>query len=121
MYIKSKTKSRDNVGPLKVGNVYITDNDKMATILNSTFSAVCSYEDLSNVPVCQTQPNNPAITNVRFTPENVAKKIKKLKISNSSGLDGISSKFLNDNVSALSVPLAVLYTKSFRSGVVPVD
>ena len=57
LYIKSKTKSRDNVGPLKVGNVYITDNDKMATILNSTFSAVCSYEDLSNVPVCQVRPS----------------------------------------------------------------
>ena len=33
-YIKSKTKSRNDVGPLKVGNSFISNNSEMATLLN---------------------------------------------------------------------------------------
>ena len=119
-YIKSKTKCRDNVGPLKVGNTYITDNDQMATLLNTTFSSVFTVEDPSNIPTCQSLSGNLEICNIQFTPENVTANIKKLNFSSSSGPDGLSSRFLNDNVNSLSVPLAILY-KSFQSEVVPVD
>ena len=43
-YIKSKTKSRTNVGPLKVGSEIISNDKKMATILNRSFSNVFSQE-----------------------------------------------------------------------------
>ena len=120
-YIKSKTKSRDNVGPLKVGNSFITDNEEMATILNTAFSSVFSNEDTTNIPPCRDTSNRNSICEVQFTPDIVARKIRKLKISNSSGPDGISSRFLNENVQSLSVPLSILYNKSMRSGTVPGD
>ena len=120
-YIKSKTKSRDNVGPLKVGDRYITDNEQMATILNASFSSVFSNENLSDIPQCQYLSGNQLISHIRFTPEKVAKKIRKLKVSSSSGPDGISSRFLTDNIASLALPLSVIFNKSFQSGVVPVD
>ena len=49
-YIKSKTKSRDNVGLLKVGD---NDNEQMATLLNASFSSVFSNEKLSDILQCQ--------------------------------------------------------------------
>ena len=120
-YIKSKTKSRDNVGPLKVGDKFITDNEQMASLLNASFSSVFSNENMSDIPPCPSLSDNQSINHIRFTPEVVSKKIKSLKISSSSGPDGISSRFLNDNIQAMSVPLAILFTKSMESGVVPTD
>ena len=120
-YIKSKTKSRDNVGPLKVGDRFITDNNEMATLLNNAFTDVFSIEDLNNVPYCPPRHGNKTIHNVQFTPSAVAKKIKSLKVSPSSGPDGISSSFLRDNVSSMAVPLSIIYTKSMETGTVPSD
>jgi hypothetical protein len=50
-YIKSKTKSRTTIGPLKddQGNI-VTDERKMAKILNDYFSSVYSKEDKNNMP-----------------------------------------------------------------------
>ena len=120
-YIKSKTKSRDSVGPLKAGNTFIMDNGEMATLLNNTFGSVFTNEDLANIPDCPPQAGNQSISNILFTPDMVAKKIMKLKISSSAGPDGISSRFLNDNVSSMAVPLALIFTKSIQSGIVPND
>ena len=36
-YIQSKTKARVNVGPLKVNNVAVCDNQEMAEVLNGFF------------------------------------------------------------------------------------
>ena len=46
-YIKSKTKSGVNVGPLKRGADLITDNTEMA----NQFSSVFSHADLANIPL----------------------------------------------------------------------
>ena len=103
-YIKSKTKSRDNVGPLKVGNSFNSDNALMASMLNDTFSAVFSTEDITTIPHCQSLSGNQSISHMIFTPATIAKKIRKMKVSSTSGLDGISTRFLSDNVSSMSVP-----------------
>ena len=38
-YIRSKTKARVNVGPLKVGGVNVCENEEMATILCQTLKS----------------------------------------------------------------------------------
>ena len=91
-YIKSKTKSRVNVGPLKQGTDLITDNFEMAKILNNQFSSVFSNEDLVNIPDCPDNSKGNMIHDTVFNPDNVLKKIKSLKVSSSSGPDGLSSK-----------------------------
>ena len=120
-YIKSKTSSRLNIGPLKSGNNLITDNLEMATVLNQQFSSVFSHEDTTNLPPYPQLNGQNTVEDVYFDEMTVKSKIKNLKISSSSGPDGISSKFLYDHVDYLSVPLSILYTKSLASGSVPQD
>jgi hypothetical protein len=51
-YVKSKTKSRTGIGPLRMEDGTITtDSKKMANTLNEYFSSVFSTEDKSNLPV----------------------------------------------------------------------
>ena len=120
-YIKSKTSSRVNIGPLKVNGDLITDNSEMATALNTAFSSVFTAEDSTNIPNCPDPPVGFAIYGTYFDTETVKKKILKLKYSNSSGPDKISSRFLIDHVDSLSLPLSLIFTKSMQSGVVPQD
>ena len=118
-YIKSKTKSRVNVGPLKQGTDLITDNFEMAKILNNQFSSVFSNEDLVNIPDCPDNSKGNMIHDAVFNPDNVLIKIKSLKVSSSSGPDGLSSKFLADHADILATPLAMIYNRSMTTGIVP--
>ena len=120
-YIKSKTSSRVNIGPLKVNGDLITDNSEMASALNTAFSSVFTAEDSTNIPSCPDPPVGFAIYGTYFDTETVKKKILKLKYSNSSGPDKISSRFLIDHVDSLSLPLSLIFMKSMQSGVVPQD
>ena len=120
-YIKSKTASKINIGPLKVGNNLVSDNLGMATILNNTFSSVFTEEDLSNVPFCPSLSQEFSVSDVHFDLESIKKKIMKLKCSSSSGPDNISSRFLQNHVDSLVTPLSIIFSKSLESGVVPQD
>ena len=120
-YIKSKTKSRISVGPLKQGEELITDNKQMADMLNTQFSSVFSNEDASHVPDCPDTSQGFKLENTYFDEETVRNKIKKIKVSASSGPDGISSKFLSEYADILSYPLARVFNLSMESGTVPED
>ena len=93
-YIKSKTKSRVNAGPLKCGADLITDKTEMAKILNKQFSPVFSHEDLANIQPCPDNSNSNTIHDAVFNSDTVMKLIRNPKVSSSSGLDGLLSKFL---------------------------
>ena len=120
-YIKSKTASKVNIGPLKVGNELVSDNLGMASILNNTFSTVFTVEDQSNVPHCPPLTQQFSVTEVHFDLESIKKKIMKLKCSSSSGPDNISSRFLQNHVDSLVSPLSIIFSKSLESGIVPQD
>ena len=118
-YIKSKTKSRISVGPLKHGNDLITDNTLMASVLNNQFNSVFTHEDKTNMPTCPDASGGHRTENTFFDADTVKKKIKNLKVSSSSGPDGMSSKFLVDHVDSLAYPLSKIYNLSMDSGDVP--
>ena len=91
-----------SVGPLKQGDELVTDDKDMATILNNQFSFVFTHEGLTTTPKCANISNGHSVEKALFDVDMVKRKIKKLKISFSSGPDGISSKFLLDHVDILS-------------------
>ena len=47
----------------------------------------------------------------------VDRKLKKLKICSSSGLDHFSSRFLSEFSAPLCIPLSIFYSKSMKSGI----
>jgi hypothetical protein len=51
-YVKSQTKARTGIGPLKTSDGEVTtDGKQMANILNNYFVSVFSTEDTNNLPV----------------------------------------------------------------------
>ena len=122
MYLKSKTSNRQSVGPLKEDDEVITDDEKQAEILNLFFTSVFTKEDLDNLP--QLNPvytGNSPLNSVLFSPDLVKEKIEKLRASAAPGPDKICPRVLQGVVDTISLPLAIIYTRSLEEGVVPDD
>ena len=120
-YVKSKTKSRMNVGPLKVNKEIISDNEEMAKVLNSYFTSVFTKESPGEVPLLDKLPTVSTLSEMVFTPEQVIKKLIALKPSSAPGPDNISSRFLKANADSMAPALAIIFNKSIREGAVPDD
>ena len=121
-YIKSRVKSRTTIGPLKDEFGDLTDeNDKMAEILNLCFSNAFTAENISQPEQLPKLKENISFNEVRFHRRDIEKKINKLKPSSSPGCDEISAHLLKILIKTVSLPLQLIYTKSFETGVVPDD
>ena len=120
-YVKSKTKTRHNVGPLKVNNVLVTENEDMAKELNTFFTSVFSQEAPGPLPPCPKLPSNSTLEDMWIDSDTVKKKILKLKPSSAPGPDKMSARFLIMNVEALAPALSIIYNESLQTGVVPED
>ena len=119
-YIKSKTKSKVCIGPLKDSGRIISENKEMADKLNEFFSSVFSEEDLLNLPP-QWYETNKVLEGVSITVEKIQKKLKNLKEKSAPGPDNICPGLLKNAAAELSVPLKIIYEKSIRLGQVPAD
>ena len=119
-YIKSKTKNRSAVGPLKIGNEVISDFKAISENLNTYFASVYTREDLTNVPICPTFEGR-KLTNVTFTRKKILDKIKKLKPMSAPGPDKITPRMLKEHKESLSTALSIIFENSFQTGVVPPD
>ena len=120
-YMKSKTKSTSNVGPLKVNGNVISDSNSMATILNDYFSSIFTQHHDKTIPHLPPENFKEELKLLFITKHMVEEKLKKLKDSPSSGPDCIPSLILKRFSSLLAGPLAIIFNKSIRSSVVPED
>ena len=59
------------------------------------------------------------MTDVKFTPEGVKKKLKELDPSSALGPDGVWSKILHDMADALRHPLVEIFTRLLDEGGMP--
>jgi hypothetical protein len=73
-YVKSKTKTRHNVGPLKVGNDLVTDNEDMAKVLNGFFTSVFTTEAPGPIPPCPKLPSGSTLDDLWIDSDTVKKK-----------------------------------------------
>ncbi len=77
-YIKSKTKSRSSIGPLRIEGRTITEDQDMAEHFNSFFASVLPREDTSTIP--QILPKTGAqLDKIEVTDGAVKRIINKLK------------------------------------------
>lgn len=118
-YVKSKTKARTNVGPLKVDNKLYTDNKDMAKILNDYFVTVFTKENTSHVPQPVQLPSQSSLLNIQFDSATIKKKIMKLKPHSAPGPDGISARFLQDYCDELVPALTTIFNRSMSTGIIP--
>ena len=118
-YIKSKTRSRSGVGPLKVDNKTISGDKDMATELNKAFCSVFTKENDQNRPTCQVLQDSSVVSEIYFTAGMVVEKIYKLKSTSAPGPDKIPARFLKEYVHVISYPHSLLFESLMRSGIVP--
>ena len=80
-YIKSKSKSKNGIGPLKSSSgALITDEKDMAEMLNKFFASVFTKEDISSIPVRESETEI-RLENVTFTTSKIREKIRIKRIT----------------------------------------
>ena len=121
-YVKSRTKVKTSIGPLKDENGETHSEPKqMAEILNNFFSGVFTREDTNNIPEPEAHEFNERLEFVNFTREKVMAKIDKLKNGSAPGNDKIEVVLLKAVKSEIAEPLTMIYTKSFQTNDIPAD
>ena len=120
-YVKSRTKSRVNVGPLKIDGIVITDNKGMADGLNSFFASVFSPGGSGQRAHIPAKPCDTPLNNMLISPTSVKRKLDSLKAGSAPGPDGITSHFLKSFSATLAPALSSLFNLSLQEGNVPGD
>ena len=118
-YVKSKSKARSGIGPLRVQGELITDNKSMASALNGYFVSVFTEEGARPIPPIPRDPGVSALSRLRISSDKVLKKIADLKPNSAPGPDGVTPRFLKVNAGPMSKALTVIFNKSLETCVVP--
>ena len=121
-YLKTKTANKETVGPLKDGDVFTSDDDKMAGLLNEFFSSIFTTEDVTHLPVPKlTYTGSFPLHTVDFRQDTIEHKLAKLRTSSAPGPDKICPRLLQSISDVVSYPLAIIFTRSLEEGEVPAD
>ena len=119
-YVKSKTVTKNPIGPLlDTSGDIVSDNKGMADLLNTFFSSVFTREDQANVPSLPAEDSIHVLDSVQFTIKDIEDRIVKLKDSSAPGPDLISAKLLKSVIHTVAKPLQMLFNKSMSTGTVP--
>ena len=120
-YVKSKTKTRVGVGPLKDldGNL-VSSSKEMASMLNGYFSSVFSPE-MDRPPDIQEMEVRSKLETIDISTRKVQKKIRELKPDSAPGPDGINGRLLQGLADEISPVLSEIFRKSLNEGEVPPD
>ena len=130
-YIRSKSKTKDRVGPLSDanGNV-ISDDGIMSEMLNDYFSSV--FTDESAYPAVPTiqdifkADQSKLLLDLHITSDMVLNRLKHLKLSKAPGVDklvpkSIISTILIETSEQICLQLSMIFNESISSGIVPRD
>jgi Reverse transcriptase (RNA-dependent DNA polymerase) len=121
-YLKSKTKNRSPVGPLKDRQgAVVADKKRMAEILNSYFSSVFTIECDGDVPAANAENCRTQLLDIQIKEQAASKKIGGLKAASAPAPDGIGSLLLKTLKDLVTVPLTVIIRKSVSTDDVSED
>ena len=119
-YAKSKSKIRVPVGPLEKDGKLLDDPQDMSELLQKQFVTVFSNPRLSEAEIqAVLDCNNGSFENIAITERDMEEAIRQMSSNAGPGPDGIPSLLLKKCVNSLSQPLALLWTESLATGVIP--
>jgi len=120
-YVKSRTRSKTGIGPLRNDNGDLVTNDnEMANILNSCFARVFTQDNGDDGPPVKHVLCN-QLNSLIFTKEVIVEKIIKLKPTSAPGNDEITVKQIQVMSHLICKPLEIIFNKSIESGIVPLS
>ena len=114
-YVNTSLKTRPDIDAIKRIDRSLASSDQEKTdLLNSYFSSVFTREDLSNIPNFEVNEDIPLLDNISISPSMVWREINKLKSEKSTGPDGWPIQVLKQCSQQISLPLSILFNKSFQ-------
>ena len=124
-YVKSKSKTKPCIGPLKnsMGKT-VDDEVEMGEILNKHFSSVFTVEDLTNLPVASSVSlggKNCLISDIDITEDKIRAAIKKMGFNKSAGIDEFNSTLIKECEDSVVQPLFSIFKSSLESSEIPDD
>jgi len=119
-YINKKLSSKTGVGVLKdaSGNLLQDDADKAAR-LNDYFSSVFTDDNEVMPDINRRVPETTELNDVNFSQDAVYKQLRNLKNKTSAGPDTLPAAFLKQIAGTVSLPLSLLFAKSFQTSSLP--
>jgi hypothetical protein len=109
-YIKSKSKSRTTVGPLKDKNKkLVTGEREVAIELNTFFTSFFTQEDQSSIPEPEQETVNKRMEPVQISQQQIQNKIRKLRKGAAPGPEGITPGLLQKLEDAVVKPLEIIF------------
>jgi len=115
----SRNKSKTSPNIIKIGNQEITDSVQKATCFNNFFASIFTKWD-TNRPIPDTDiTQDPNLSSLTFTDEEVLTELKGVDTSKAPGPDGIPTTILKDCAEALTRPLTQLFNMSLDKSSVP--
>ena len=123
-HVRNKLKTRSGISPLLENvddktSMKFKDSEK-AEILQKQFSSVFTKEPDGEIPTIDKRCNE-SICDIYITEDMVQSEINKMNVNKSSGPDNIHARLLKELVNQISAPLAALFNKSMKEGIVPCD
>ena len=120
-YLKSVNDTSQTVGPLRNATGGLEFEEKqIATILNRNYSEV---QNMSHPKQFEWEDHPPEsedkLTDMRFSPLDVARKIHRLRNKGSYGIDGITTTMLKMAVKLISTPLSLIFNRIMAEGYCP--
>ena len=117
-----KAKSRERIGPLKVGNVLYDSSEDMSEVLNQYFVSVFTQETLTSIPEADpvfTGGTENELKDIKICRDDVVKEINKLSATKSPGVDLVYPKVIKECKDIVSLTLTNIFNKSLNTGEVP--
>ncbi len=117
IYIRTKKKSKRNIGPLKdESGALAQDNGHMVEILNKNFASVFTVENTESVPKSPVAPRGQTPLEIgSMDKRDVRKYLDRLKTDKSTGPDDLLPRLLKE------LPLTAIYNQSLHQKQVPED
>ena len=110
----------DQQPSLVINDRATTDSAKISDEFNRVFSSKCTVDEPGRIPPFSGYSQH-KIANVQFKSSTVFNLLKDLDPSTATGPDDIPALVLKNCAASLAAPLAALFHRSFRAGVVPLS
>ena len=121
-YAQQKSVIRTEIGPLRRGSDLVCDPSEMCDILRrqyeSVFSSPRQYDGYNTVADNIHQVDE-RIEEISFSPLDFIRVSSSIRTNSASGPDGITAILLKKSISALSIPLSIMWQESMRTGRIP--
>ena len=117
-HINQQRKVQRGIPPLATPEGPTRTAEEAANALRSQYNSVFQYS--SEFEEIQRSPNQTAsLSQVKFTPDAVMKKLLKLRCNTSPGVDDINPRMLKETASYLAGPLACFFQRCFDAKTIP--